>query len=155
MSLPRAKWSLSLNARYSFFLCNQSNHRMVFASNYDVYVAICKPLLYAVNKINRLCNRLLLLSFLGSLVHAILHHVFKFRLCVLVAQLCLDSLQPHGTVAHQALLFKGLSRQEDWSGLPFPPPGNLPDPGINVSCIDRQIFTICTKVRLTFCNSIM
>ena len=89
---------------------------MVFASNYDVYVAICKPLLYAVNKINRLCNRLLLLSFLGSLVHAILHHVFKFRLCVLVAQ---------WTVAHQALPFMGLSRQEDWSGLPFPPPGNL------------------------------
>ena len=24
----------------------------------------------------------------------------------------------------------GLSRQEYWSGLPFPPPGGLPDPGI-------------------------
>ena len=24
----------------------------------------------------------------------------------------------------------GFSRQEYWSGLPFPPPGNLPDPGI-------------------------
>ena len=24
----------------------------------------------------------------------------------------------------------GFSRQEDWSGLPFPPPGDLPDPGI-------------------------
>ena len=24
----------------------------------------------------------------------------------------------------------GLSRQEDWSGLPFPSPGDLPDPGI-------------------------
>ena len=61
---------------------------------YDHYVAICKPLLYAVNMINRLCNRLLLLSFLGSLVHAILHHVFKFRLCVLVAQLCLTFCDP-------------------------------------------------------------
>ena len=24
----------------------------------------------------------------------------------------------------------GLSRQENWSGLPCPPPGNLPDPGL-------------------------
>ena len=34
------------------------------------------------------------------------------------------------TVAHQASLSMGLSRQEYWSGLPFPPPGDLPDPGI-------------------------
>ena len=35
-----------------------------------------------------------------------------------------------GTVAHQAPLSKGFSRQEYWSGLPFPSPGNLPDPGV-------------------------
>ena len=34
------------------------------------------------------------------------------------------------TVAHQALLSMRFSRQEYWSGLPFPPPGDLPDPGI-------------------------
>ena len=34
------------------------------------------------------------------------------------------------TVACQASLFMGLSRQEYWSRLPFPPPGDLPDPGI-------------------------
>ena len=34
------------------------------------------------------------------------------------------------TVAHQALLSMGFSRQEYWSGLPFPSPGDLPDPGI-------------------------
>jgi len=34
------------------------------------------------------------------------------------------------TVASQAPLSKGFSRQEYWSGLPFPPPGDLPDPGI-------------------------
>ena len=33
-------------------------------------------------------------------------------------------------VAHQAPLFMGFSRQEYWSGLPFPPPRDLPDPGI-------------------------
>ena len=35
-----------------------------------------------------------------------------------------------GTVAHQAPLSVGFSRQEHWSGLPRPPPGDLPNPGI-------------------------
>ena len=34
------------------------------------------------------------------------------------------------TVAHQAPLSMGFSRPEYWSGLPFPPPGDLPDPGM-------------------------
>ena len=34
------------------------------------------------------------------------------------------------TVAHQAPLSTGFSRQEYWSGLPFPSRGDLPDPGI-------------------------
>ena len=34
------------------------------------------------------------------------------------------------TVAHQAPVSMGLSRQEYWCGLPFPSPGDLPDPGI-------------------------
>ena len=34
------------------------------------------------------------------------------------------------TVAYQAPPSMGLSRQECWSGLPFPSPGDLPDPGI-------------------------
>ena len=38
-----------------------------------------------------------------------------------------DSLRPHG---HQAPLSMGFSRQGYWSGLPFPSPGDLPDPGI-------------------------
>ena len=34
------------------------------------------------------------------------------------------------TVAHQAPLSMGFSRHEYWSGLPSPPPGDFPDPGI-------------------------
>ena len=34
------------------------------------------------------------------------------------------------TVAHQAPPSMGFSRQEYWSGLPFPSPGDLPNPGI-------------------------
>ena len=41
-----------------------------------------------------------------------------------------DSLRPHGLVALQAPLSMGFSRQEYWSGWPFPSPGELPNPGI-------------------------
>ena len=34
------------------------------------------------------------------------------------------------TIAHQVPLSMGFSRQEYWSGLPFPSPGGLPNPGI-------------------------
>ena len=37
------------------------------------------------------------------------------------------------TVAHQAPPSMGFSRQGYWSGLPFPSPGDLPDPGIEPS----------------------
>ena len=36
------------------------------------------------------------------------------------------------TVAHQAPLSMGFSRQEYWNGLPFSPPGDLSDPGIEL-----------------------
>ena len=41
-----------------------------------------------------------------------------------------DSLATPWTVACQAPLSMEFSRQEYWSGLPFPPPGDLPDPGV-------------------------
>ena len=40
-----------------------------------------------------------------------------------------DSVTPW-TVAHQAPLSHGFPGQEYWSGVPFPSPGDLPDPGI-------------------------
>ena len=49
-------------------------------------------------------------------------------LCVLVAQSCPTLCDPM-TVACQAPLSVGFSRQEQWSGLLFPFPGDLPDPG--------------------------
>ena len=41
-----------------------------------------------------------------------------------------DSFATQWTVAHQAPLSMEFSRQEYWSGLPCPPAGDLPDPGI-------------------------
>ena len=45
------------------------------------------------------------------------------------------------TLAYEFPLFLGFSRQEYWSGLLFPTPGDLPDSGIGPAslCIDRQI----------------
>ena len=41
-----------------------------------------------------------------------------------------DSFVTPWAVAYQASLSMGFPRQEYWDGLPFPSPGNLPDPGI-------------------------
>ena len=50
---------------------------------------------------------------------------------MLVAQLCLTLCHPW-TVTHQVPLSMEFSRQEYWTGLPFPSPGDLPHPGINL-----------------------
>ena len=47
----------------------------------------------------------------------------------LVAKLCPTLVTPQ-TVVCQAPVSMAFSRQEYWSGLPFPSPGDLPDPGI-------------------------
>ena len=44
------------------------------------------------------------------------------------------------TVARQAPLSMGFSRQEYWSGLPCPPPGDLPDPGIKPASLMSPAF---------------
>ena len=49
---------------------------------------------------------------------------------VLVNQLCLTLFETPWTVARQATLSTEFSRQEYWSGLPFPSPKDLPNPGI-------------------------
>ena len=53
-----------------------------------------------------------------------------YTVCVyLVAKSCLTLVNPR-IVAHKAPLSMGFSRQEYWSGLPFSPPRDLPNPGI-------------------------
>ena len=49
---------------------------------------------------------------------------------LLVIQSCLTLCDAMNPGAHQALLSMGFPRQEYWSGLPFPSPGDLVDPGI-------------------------
>ena len=50
-------------------------------------------------------------------------------MCVCACSIVSDSATPW-TIALQVSLSMRFPRQEYWSGLPFPPPGDLPDPGI-------------------------
>ena len=50
--------------------------------------------------------------------------------CVFSHQILFKSFVIPWTVAHWTPLSMGFPRQEYWSGLPFPSPGDLPDPGI-------------------------
>ena len=63
------------------------------------------------------------------------------------------------TVAHQAPLSMGFSRQEFWSGFPCPPPGDLPNPGTEpMSLISPALagrfFTISTTYELEILKGI-
>ena len=58
----------------------------------------------------------------------------SFILCVCEAQ-CVPLFVTPWTVAHQAPQSMEFSRQEYWSGLPFPPAGDLPDPGIEIASL--------------------
>ena len=49
---------------------------------------------------------------------------------MLIHPVVFDALGPRGWQPAKALLSMGFLRQEYWSGLSFPSPGDLPDPGI-------------------------
>ena len=55
------------------------------------------------------------------------------------------------TVAHQAPLSVGFSCQEYWSGLSFPPPGDLPDPGIEPESLALRV----DSLPLSHCGSLL
>ncbi|VCW90821.1 unnamed protein product [Gulo gulo] len=65
---------------FSFAISATTECFLLATMAYDRYVAICKPLLYPVIMSNMLCIQLILLSFLGGLLHAIIHASFLFRL---------------------------------------------------------------------------
>ena len=49
------------------------------------------------------------------------------------------------TVARQAPLSMEFSRQKYWSGLPFPPPGDLPNPGIKPMSPELQADSLLSE----------
>ena len=66
-----------------------------------------------------------------DILHGICVHGVCICHCCIVAKSCPTLLQAHGVC--QAPLSVGSPRQEYWSGLPFPSPGDLPDPGIELT----------------------
>ena len=65
----------------------------------------------------------------------------KVHICVCsVAHSCLTLVTP-STVAFQAPLSMGFPRQDYWSGLPCPPPGDLPDPGMEPALVGGFFIT--------------
>ena len=63
-----------------------------------------------------------------------------------VAKSC-PTLATPWTVARQASLSMGFSRQEYWSGLPFPSPGDLPDSGIKPGSPAVQADSLLTELQ--------
>ena len=59
------------------------------------------------------------------------------------------------TVAHQAPLSMGFSRQEYWSGLPSPSPGDLPDTGIEPRSLALQADALKEVIRLKSCTLLL
>ena len=73
--------------------------------------------------------------------------LFIYMLAVgLVTNSCLTLVTPQ-TVARQAPLPMGFSRQGYWSGLPFPAPGDLPDPGIRPGSPALQADSLPTELK--------
>ena len=66
----------------------------------------------------------------------------------LVTKLCLTLATPW-TAACQAPLSMGVSRQEYWSGLPFPSPRDLPDPEIEPGSLALQTDSLPTELQRT------
>ena len=64
-------------------------------------------------------------------IHLSKLHTRLFKTVRVLSHLVVSDSATPWTVAPQAPLCMGFSRQEYWSGLPFPSPGNLPHPGIN------------------------
>ena len=74
---------------------------------------------------------------------------------------CVQLFATPGTVARQAPLSVGFSRRECWSGLPFPSPGDLPQPGIEPASLTSPalasgFFTTsatCLVTTVTWCRN--
>ena len=108
-ALPWLQWLRYSSTTFSSFLQNSSDHHLSsFIIIYPNFPTWGNSLLSRTPK-GKLGK--------GACVHAKL------------LQSCPTLLHPM-TTAHQALLSMGFSRQEYWSGLPCPPPGDLSDPGI-------------------------
>ena len=121
-------WNLTLKYIFS---PNAPNSVTIQSYAHTIVIRICK----VFQTHHNLMTRSMLLSILssGNALPAIstswtlIHPSSEVKVKSL-SRVCLFATP--WTVAHQAPLSIGFSRQENWSGLPFPSPGDLPDPGL-------------------------
>ena len=112
---------------YHYHICPQ--HFFYFAKpNFYVHSTALIPL---TSQFLSFCEQLISLSIMSSRPTYVVACVwitflFKWKWKSLS---CVQLFATAWTVAHQAPLSMGFSRQEYWSGLPCPCPGDLPNPG--------------------------
>ena len=77
--------------------------------------------------------------------HLAIYYSFNLSCTVLSHSVVSDSLRPHGLQPTRLLCPWGFSRQEYWSGLPYPSPGDLLNPGIKPRYPVLQLDSLPTK----------
>ena len=77
------------------------------------------------------------------------HLLLESQVVVLSTKSCATLVTPR-TVTCQAPLAMGCPRQEYWSGLPFPPSGDLPNPGVKPESPDLQADSLPTEPPVLF-----
>ena len=107
---------------YQIWTVNQANcYIYKYTYKYSVDICVCVDIyvciyIYVYVYIYYICVCVYVYMYIYIYIVKLLSHV-----CLLVTP---------WTVAHQAPPSMEFSRQEYWSGLPFPSPGDLPDPGV-------------------------
>ena len=85
-------------------------------------------------------------------------NTFSFCSHAVFSLSCVQLFVTPWTVAHQTPLSMGFPRQEHWSGLPFPSPGDLPEPGNELVSLALQVDSLPAEpsgkpVGLYFCKN--
>ena len=91
---------------------------------------VCKPILF-----NGIFAKLFNSNFVATSVIIMVVFLCLRHECMHAQLICpVQLFRPPQTVDQQVPLSVGFPRQEYWSGLPFPSPGDLPNPGIKPAC---------------------
>ena len=100
----------------------------------NLIISIPQPLITKFGQNQECGSSLIYLSF-----------IYHSLCCVLSHSVASDSLLPHGQRSLAGYSPWGFSRQEYWSGLPCPPPGDLPNPGIKLRSPALQADSLPSK----------
>ena len=109
------------------FLVINEPHEIKLAASPKIALSTCCR---GAGRAQSIPEKIKLFLCLFSVSCVIFQKEFSFLPCVLSRCSHVQLFLTLWSIAHQAPLAMGFSKQEYWSGLPFPSPGDLPDPGI-------------------------